>query len=57
MLDDGKRDKKEVEKILEIYDKEVAKGSGGYSGYGSGIAGKIIKKEQDRLDEAEVSHV
>jgi len=56
MLDDGKRDKKEVERILEIYDKEVTKGSAGYSGYGSGIAGKIIKKEQDRLDEAEVSH-
>ena len=57
VLDDGKRGKKEMEKILGIYDKEVAKGSVGYSGYGSGIAGKIIKKEQDRLDEAEVSHV
>jgi len=57
MLDDGKRDKKEMEKILEIYDKEVAKSSVSYSGYGSGVAGEIIRKEQDRLDKAETSRV
>ncbi len=57
LLNDGKRDKKEIKQILKIYDKEtveVLKNNSHVRSHGStgGVAQRILQKEKARLEEA-----
>jgi hypothetical protein len=56
LLDDGKRSKKDVKKILKLYDKEAEKvvKDDNYLKTKPGIAQKILSEEKDKLKDAEV---
>ena len=54
LLTDGRRGRKEIKNILNIYDGEKTKVSVSDIGAGEGIASKIIKKEIARLEDMQV---
>lgn len=57
LLNDGSRKKKDIKKVLKVYDKELSRNKpnkevGGLYSLKEGVAKRIVQNEKDRLEEA-----